>query len=389
MAERIPPAFPADWTFRIIPLLITSGMVLSCGAADVATPLDNSCRQAELAMTIDSVQGSGGFYRIEGVQADVGGGLYVLDGGENRLYALERDGRLRWSTGRQGAGPEEFLGPNGLALLGDTLVVYDQGNHRMSFWNRDGKHLGIRSLNDFGLSGYPTWFEALGADRIVATIFPPFYATAAIVQFEGAVVIASTDVPLDTVAAITYKFEPYVRGGLLLGEVPQPYLAGVYYAPLADGRFVLVRGEDYLVTIHTAVGGASGSLRGPAIRPAIHEWHRREFLEQLQDSALISRIEFPTLLPSISRLVTTADGSILVGTNWWTKDGNVRWDRWDNNGRFVYSFVASRSLQLFTGAGGWLYGLTEDSMGVQSIAVYQITDAAECPGPAIGSAPAS
>lgn len=363
-------------------LLIASCLLISCGGPGLAPLAGDTCRRTERIATLDSVDGSGAFYRIEGILADLDGGLFVLDGGESRLYALDRDGSLRWSVGGEGAGLGEFLYANGLSMIGDTLAVYDLGNHRLSFWSRAGDHLGVRSLSSLGLPGHPAWLEPIASNRIVATIFPVYMASSTPVQLEGTVVIASSDSPPDTLISFTHTSgERIVRDGRVIGEVPRPYRGGLQYPPLSGGGFVLVRGEEYLLTVFGVDGKVLNQIRGPEFRPDLEAWHRRAYLDQLQDTMLASRVEFPTVLPSINRVTTTADGAILVGTYWWTEDGYMRWDRWDADGRYVYSFIAPRDLQLLAGAGDWLYGRLTDSLGVHSIGIYRITGTTQCPGP--------
>jgi len=53
------------------------------------------------------------------------GRVVVADHGANRIYWLARDGSVRVTAGREGGGPGELQGVSGLAVRGDTAVVYD------------------------------------------------------------------------------------------------------------------------------------------------------------------------------------------------------------------------------------------------------------------------
>jgi len=53
------------------------------------------------------------------------GRVVVADHGANRISWLARDGSVRVTAGREGGGPGELQGVSGLAVRGDTAVVYD------------------------------------------------------------------------------------------------------------------------------------------------------------------------------------------------------------------------------------------------------------------------
>ncbi len=59
-----------------------------------------------------------------------------------------RTGRLIRRLGRSGEGPGEFRNPNWIGLLGDSLWVNDGSLRRVTFFDRDGTHLGDRPYPD-------------------------------------------------------------------------------------------------------------------------------------------------------------------------------------------------------------------------------------------------
>lgn len=59
-----------------------------------------------------------------------------------------RTGRLIRRLGRSGEGPGEFRNPNWIGLLGDSLWVNDGSLRRVTFFDRDGAHLGDRPYPD-------------------------------------------------------------------------------------------------------------------------------------------------------------------------------------------------------------------------------------------------
>ena len=66
--------------------------------------------------------------------------LYAVDGLNNRVTAFDaRSGRILWSTGRRGSGPEELSGPDAVAAVSSGLIVSDPGNMRLARLDTDGR----------------------------------------------------------------------------------------------------------------------------------------------------------------------------------------------------------------------------------------------------------
>ena len=67
------------------------------------------------------------------------GGWIVLDRRGDRIHALERDGRLRWSAGGEGRGPGELLRPVALTVTGTTVVVADARGSTLDRFDLSGR----------------------------------------------------------------------------------------------------------------------------------------------------------------------------------------------------------------------------------------------------------
>lgn len=97
------------------------------------------------------------------------GVMFVLDRGNSRIVAFGPDGEPLYEFGAEGQGPGEFSYPRHLAMVGDILVVNDQGNSKFSLFDRDGTH-----LRDHRLRQPINSFEARGAgDEIVIFRYEP------------------------------------------------------------------------------------------------------------------------------------------------------------------------------------------------------------------------
>lgn len=89
----------------------------------------------------DGVDGFDGFYGARDLVVDPEGRMFVLEAGNHRVTVFDAEGSLRGSFGRQGQGPGEFMLPDWIALVGDSIVVNDRVAGRLSAWSLAGDHL--------------------------------------------------------------------------------------------------------------------------------------------------------------------------------------------------------------------------------------------------------
>jgi hypothetical protein len=141
----------------------------------VAPPRALACQQAPLAAT-----GSGGialvrelsigadqegpeyeFVAISKTAATHSGSVFVAayDGSAVQIRRYDASGHFRGTVGRAGAGPGEYQSVDGMAVIGDSvLVVYDKRNGRASLFDTTG---GYRS--SFRVSGGNFWHKFFAA----------------------------------------------------------------------------------------------------------------------------------------------------------------------------------------------------------------------------------
>lgn len=62
--------------------------------------------------------------------------MYVCDSGNNRIQVFSNSGVFLGRFGIGGSGGGQFSNPNDISVYGNTIVVNDFGNNRMSFWTR-------------------------------------------------------------------------------------------------------------------------------------------------------------------------------------------------------------------------------------------------------------
>jgi len=239
-------------------------VVLACVALSLASGCDD-WREAPdagfgdlLAVEIDSLDalelnvGS-----IEDVSASTEGRLFGLDRRNMQVVALDADGTVLYTMGRQGAGPGEFSEPRRLAL-GDSLLVVGDRNSRFSVFARGGSLRnsfvvpGIRFMNSnltivgdsvVAIAGYIEGPDNLLAGRLVHLVDVDGTRRADVVPLSQAATAAesvttagaSVAVQKDMLWAIQTTEYALHRVDRKTGAESEPlYLQPEYYRPLLD-----------------------------------------------------------------------------------------------------------------------------------------------------------
>lgn len=146
--------------FASIALLLSS-----LGAPSAfAGPVRDTLTARVLARIGSGADASVAFEGLEALALDGEGRVYVLDGRAHRLLSFTETGRHRWSFGREGDGPGEFLSPVGLAPAADqSLWVIDPESQRATVLAPDGTLRDTRRLpSGFTLSPWPGRFDRDG-----------------------------------------------------------------------------------------------------------------------------------------------------------------------------------------------------------------------------------
>lgn len=101
-------------------------------------------------------QGAGGLSLPTDVAVSSDGRIYVVDGGNHRVVAFDRNGKHLLTIGRKGSGEGQFKDPVGVGTDGRGRVyVADTGNHRVQVFGADGHFQYAFPVVDGGLAVRP------------------------------------------------------------------------------------------------------------------------------------------------------------------------------------------------------------------------------------------
>lgn len=101
-------------------------------------------------------QSIGGLSLPTDVAVSSDGRIYVVDGGNHRVVAFDRNGKHLLTIGRKGSGEGQFKDPVGVGTDGRGRVyVADTGNHRIQVFGADGRFQYAFPVVDGGLAIRP------------------------------------------------------------------------------------------------------------------------------------------------------------------------------------------------------------------------------------------
>ncbi len=119
---------------------------------------------ATVTVRIGSVDGPDALGRVEAIQVDTTGRIFVLESDMHRVQVYSARGEWLATIGRRGSGPGEFMNPAGMTWGPEgRLWVIDPGNSRASIFDLDGTPAGEKRLEaGFELAPWPGRFDRSG-----------------------------------------------------------------------------------------------------------------------------------------------------------------------------------------------------------------------------------
>lgn len=160
-AKSIRLNYQQHWKY-ITSLFLMSWVAVASAADPVAAPVNAVATPAGIPTVgvrhlFDITgQDAGGFSLPTDVAIGSEGRIYVVDGGNHRIVAYDRNGKYLFTLGNKGSGEGQFKDPVGVGTDGaGRLYVADTSNHRVQIFSADGKFLNAFPVNEDGLAIRP------------------------------------------------------------------------------------------------------------------------------------------------------------------------------------------------------------------------------------------
>lgn len=331
---------------------------------------------------VAALQGAS-FTRIRGLHALGDGRVLVTDQTEKAVWIVDLERGTRVKVGNEGPGPEEYASPIQLMpFRGDSIVLEDLGNGRLTFYSRD-LEVG-RSIPMFAVGG-----TLPGGADTVGNFYVDRVTTVRIARRRDPT--ASDRAPLERIAEARPSVSDTVTYLTVAGPInPQPWYPWDAWAVGADGRVLVVRNQDeyrvewYVPGARPVVGGVV-----PDERPAVRAEDRRLWAEAHPSGAAGGSVrmgdqpaqrppaaDFPDRFPyANSRDVwVDAEGRGWVGRYQPQRETRPLYDVFDGQGRRMARIRLPAGRQVIGFGPHSLYAVRVDEVDLQWLERYDIGD---------------
>jgi hypothetical protein len=321
------------------------------------------------------------FNRVGGMAIATDGTTFVVDAGDQLVKVYSARGAFLRSFGRQGSGPGEFMLPGRIVLSGDTVIVFDVRQSRVSRFNREGDHISTEPLPAPAGLALSDVRPLRHGQAIGASIFRASLGNDAshdpnirIILFRGRSGTTDTLATFQGEAAIWYDADQQA----LWSVTSTPFGVGGAYALHGDSLIALIDGvagsvswltvgPSHLDTLRTADLGVRGT--------PITARHRR----LVEDSLRARRANLPSRLgfvfpPTYSAVTGTA--LFDDRTQLWIELNNddaaqASWLRIDSSGTSRRIGVP-KQFTIRAIVGDMIYGVWTGELDVQTVRVYEL-----------------
>jgi hypothetical protein len=308
------------------------------------------------------------------------GSIVVANGGSHQLLLFDRAGVLHAFVGGKGGGPGEFLHLTSVSIgRADSLLAYDQGERRLSVFDRGGAYVRAVTLRGLDTLGNA---EAVGALR------------------SGEIVGAFTFDPSGEPASRFAVF-PHVHTHWGPHDVPGSNGPMVMAAPVAFSSmtalgiadtFVYVALPERVALARVDRNGVRRITRQDAQPRPITESDRERLFAALatgrispQELDMIRKLDGPTTLPAFgfeplsaryeqTVLVTDASGVWLRPFQFPDDTAGAVWPGFNANGYYEGTVSMPPRFRPTAVNGDIVLGVYQDSLDVESVRAYRVVE---------------
>jgi hypothetical protein len=266
------------------------------------------------------------FSEIGGVMVDVEEDIIVIDSKEVVIKVYDKTGKHLRTFGKRGGGPGEFNTAARIVLKGGKdIVVLDRGNNRLSYYSKEGQ-----CLKEIPLGKYSSISRAKPDSR-------------------GYIYADTMTVDGDTGIYEIVKFDPELNMIETLARAERvrkfpevnPVSEWFMYLVLEDDRFIWGWNTNYEFTIHDPDGTRVKKIIKEFDPVKITKTEQEKIIEErFGDMEIpdIIRLVFPKNFPPFYYFIGDDVGRIYVRTQRENKQGDLKWDVFDEEGIYILSF---------------------------------------------------
>ena len=343
------------------------------------------------------------------------GRVWIWDRTTPALWLMDVDGKAMRKISRAGSGPGEYRNANSIAVARDgALVMWDNGNSRITIYNADGTYRSTAPLQFGDCCGMSVYIDT--QNRIWLTTHPrmvgdkgkldPNEAGMGKPEMIGYFRYDSAGKMLDTLMAPTMPgVDPLVTAMHIsatgIGGMSQvvPYANHARHEVSPSGHIVSVVSRPYAV--HTMFDGKPVRITREFTPPPVPDDERAQLRAAIEFRMVREKSDFkwngpeiPREKPPINDLVVGLDGRIWVNLSVESEvyepdppraRGNEpppppvkyrakekRWDVFEPDGRYLGRVAAPRNYSVYVRRGNEAWGVVRDENDVPVVVHFRV-----------------
>ncbi len=327
-------------------------------------------------------------YQVAGALKLDDGRIVVANAGSYELRFYNSEGTFLKAAGRKGGGPGEFGGMLWIqSYAGDSLIIYDWRNRRVSFFDDEG---------NFGRSFQLKFLAQGGGFPIYTGIFPDQSLMVAVQEFlmSGEM---KTELRRDTVVYLRTDSEGELidtLGCLPGGEVytnvdEDRAVAGVrpfgrYPQQVVSGKgFYYGSSDAYEIAFYDMKGKLKRIIRRaqPLLRVTAEdiELHKQQQIEEAEAEGasqmiehLMATVPFPETMPPYSEFRTDLHDNLWVADYRRPGDDQPTWTIFDPSGQMLGVVVTPERFTIHQIGVDFVLGRWSDEMDVEHVRLFSL-----------------
>ncbi len=350
---------------------------------------------AEPVLEIGAVDDGGPaqLYRVRDVALLPDGALAVANQGSEELRLFAPDGAFRGAVGGRGHGPAEFDGLSMVEVFGDSLLVYDGGNQRVSVRRLDGTLVRTFRLDWFDGILFPVALlepppaadpaaDPAGRPTILAVTaryMSQLRGTGLVVDTALVSLYGMTGALIDSVVRVPHNARAVQRVGNLQTTLGAPYTAGAAMAPSADGAgFCHAFGPEPEIRCRDR-DGVRRVIRVVLPTRPVTAAHVGRYWDEAFDGAserqrsalrrMRENMPFPAAFPAFDQLLRDDRGRLWARRYRTPDDSHDEWLIFDD-GRWIGRLGTPVGYRVMDVTADRLAGVWQDDLGVEYVRVY-------------------
>lgn len=300
------------------------------------------------------------FAEVRSVQVDKEDNIIVLDSKLINIKMYDKDGNYIRTFLKSGQGPEEVGWPARMYMReGNIIVILDNINRKYMEFSIEGECLKEISLGDKG-SIYRSWPDSRGNIYCETMDLAPDKQVLKIVKYDSEFTAAEELTSLE------------IERNIMEISADNPRLI---CSVRADDKVMWANSTDYYLHILDPSGELVKKIyKEHKPRPYTAE-EKEETEKQYKESGFPSTLKlvFPKEHPAMSYLINDDRGRTYVCTTENNEDNQVKWDVFDEEGRYILSFFHREDEYIFVIKDEQAYTICpEDEEGIPHVTRYDM-----------------